>query len=179
MSRPSLDEYLMSLALIAARRTTCIRRGVGCVLANARGHVLSISYNGVAAGLPHCNSEALAPFPNMASHVNKSGKRTYFPNACVGHDLPPGQDNCEAVHAEQNALLQCRDPNEISTAYVTLSPCKPCVKLLLNTPCQRIVFYEEHATLEAYALWVDKAGREWINLSEQRSAYLQQLTGAQ
>ena len=53
--RLSRDEWALKLALLTAQRTTCCRRAVGCVLLNARGHVLSTGYNGVAAGLPHCN----------------------------------------------------------------------------------------------------------------------------
>lgn len=136
--RPTLDQYLMSIAQLAATRTTCIRRGVGCVLADRRGHVLSVGYNGVASGLPHCNES----------------------NPCHGHNLPPGQDSCEAVHAEQNALLQCTDPWAISTAYVTLSPCKACLKLLLNTSCERIVFLMEHVDPLPKELWL-KAGHKW------------------
>lgn len=154
--RPSLDQYLMEVAKLAATRTTCIRRGVGCVLANARGHILAVGYNGVAAGMPHCNEER----PGLDHWQQMEGLAEYFPHACKGHDLPPGQDSCEAVHAEQNALLQCRDPWAIETAYVTLSPCKACLKLLLNTSCRRIVVLEEHVDLMPRELW-HRSGRVW------------------
>ena len=153
MSRPSLDEYMMQLAQVAASRTTCIRRSVGCVLADARGHILSIGYNGVASGMLHCNELGTAGFCDDG-----------LPNACKGHDLPVGQDACEAVHAEQNALLQCRDPREIATAYVTTSPCKPCVKLLMNTGCRRIIFLEEHSDPWPKEQWL-KLGREWSQIT--------------
>lgn len=156
--RPDLGHYMMSLAQLAASRTTCIRRGVGCVLTNERGHILAIAYNGVAAGLPHCNE------PSRFQQGPSQPIEVRHHEACVGYDLPPGKDQCEAIHAEQNALLQCRDPWEIETAYVTLSPCKPCLKLLLNTSCRRIVFLEEHVLDKVpEELW-RKAGREWINL---------------
>lgn len=138
MSRPSLEQYMLELARLAATRTTCVRRGVGCVLINARGHVLAIGYNGVAHGQPHCNEG----------------------HTCQGADLPPGQDLCEAIHAEQNAMLQCADPWQIDTAFVTLSPCKACCKLLLNTSCKRIVFLEEHTDPLSKAMWT-AAGRTW------------------
>ena len=50
------------------------------------------------------------------------------------------------------------------TAYVTLSPCKPCVKLLMNTGCQRIVFLEEHTDPWPKEQWL-KLGREWVHLA--------------
>lgn len=153
--RPTLDQYLMSLAELASTRTTCIRRGVGCVLTNQRGHVLAIGYNGVASGLPHCNNATQSDLFTPA----------VVTQACVGHHLPPGQDNCEAIHAEQNALLQCRDPWSIDTAYVTLSPCKACLKLLMNTSCRRIVFLEEHVDPMPKELWL-KAGKQWEPLQK-------------
>lgn len=169
--RPTLDQYLMELAMVAAKRTTCIRRGVGCVLADSKGRVLSIGYNGVPAGMPHCNESKLEPGGyEHAYHIEVDGKQvevkrpthmvTVYPNACKGHDLPPGQDDCLSVHAEQNAILQCLEPDRIHTAYVTLSPCKACCKLLMNTGCQRIVILEEHSDLWAKEQWL-KLGREW------------------
>ena len=154
----------MSLAEVAATRTTCIRKGVGCVLADSLGRVLAIAYNGVAAGQPHC-SEATGerewPFPP------KGKMQPVHAFACAGHSRPFGEPtSCEAVHAEQNAVLQCRDTDAISTAYVTTAPCKPCMKLLLNTGCTRIVFKESHPGAdEARVIW-EGAGRVWHQFGE-------------
>lgn len=147
--RPSRDEWAMRMALMTAQRTTCCRRAVGCVLLNARGHVLATGYNGVAAGLPHCNHQ----------HGDE------FPHACSGAKAPSGTnlDGCQAIHAEQNALLQCKDIYQIHTAYVTASPCMTCVKLLLNTSCERIVYVDEYPHNEAGKLWTS-AGRSWEQL---------------
>lgn len=161
MSRPSIDEYMMRLAQVAASRATCIRRSVGCVLADAKGRVLSIGYNGVPSGMPHCNEVTSSYWD---SSCGGDTLVSVYGNSCVGHDLPPGQDSCESVHAEQNALLQCRDPREIATAYVTLSPCKPCVKLLMNTGCQRIAFLEAHMDPWPKEQWL-KLGREWSQIT--------------
>lgn len=38
--RPSKDEWALQLALVTAQRATCLRRHVGAVLLNKRGHVL-------------------------------------------------------------------------------------------------------------------------------------------
>ena len=151
--RPSKDQWAMDLALVTARRATCLRRQCGCVLLNARGHVLATGYNGVASGQAHCNEE-----------VWGDGAVLMWPNACPGAQAPSGQglDACQAIHAEQNALLQCRDVYAIHTAYVTASPCITCCKLLLNTSCERIVFFETYPHPEARALW-EGAGRSWVH----------------
>lgn len=187
MSRPTTDETMMALALAMAQRSTCLRHSVGCVLTDQRGRVLSTGYNGVVSGALHCNqvipisttfekpqrsvSGAVLNLPMSCQSVlhpelSEDGRRLSFgwlPHACQGHDLPPGRDGCEAVHAEQNALIQCRDADAISTAYVTLSPCKACLKLLLNTGCNRIVFAEELHDTWSRNMWL-KVGRKWEKL---------------
>ena len=157
--RPNRDEWAMKLALVTAQRATCCRRAVGCVLLDSRGHVLSTGYNGVASGLPHCNHEE-----HKVLHDGLAGVSVY-PFACSGAKSPSGTnlDGCQAIHAEQNALLQCRDMYAIHTAYVTASPCMTCCKLLLNTSCQRIVYVEEYPHSTARNLWIG-AGRVWEQL---------------
>lgn len=147
--RSSKDETWLNVAAEIAKQSTCLRRAVGCVLVNARGHVLATGYNGRAAGLPHCNEEGLA--------VHTVATGFPHPHACAGAAARSGSDldGCEAIHAEQNALLQCRDVYEIKTCYVTVSPCVTCVKLLMNTSCSRIVFSQPYAHDElAQKLWV-------------------------
>lgn len=147
----------MELVQVTAKRSTCLRRQVGCVLLNEKGHVLATGYNGVAAGLPHCNDV----------EIISDAKNTYAenPHACSGARSPSGTnlDGCQAIHAEQNAMLQCRDVYEIHTCVVSASPCMTCTKLLLNTGCQRILFAEEYPHSEARQLW-ESSGRSWEKL---------------
>lgn len=146
--RPSRDQWAMALAVVTAQRSTCLRRKVGAVGLNARGHVLATGYNGVAAGVSHCNEWSPA--------------QVSYPHSCSGALAPSGTqlDACEAVHAEQNLLLQCHDVWELDTVYVTTSPCVTCTKLLLNTGCQRVVFLEEYPQPAARELWL-RSGRAW------------------
>ena len=140
--RPSKDEYFMDMALLVSERSTCLRRKVGAVLINKRKHVLATGYNGVASGQPHC-----LDIPCIGA------------NSSSGTDL----DLCEAVHAEQNALLQCRNVFEIDTCYVTVSPCMTCTKLLLNTSCQTIIFEEDYVDQKARLLW-ERHDRKWVRI---------------
>jgi dCMP deaminase len=138
MSRPSRDQVFLRMVNDFRERSTCARRQVACILVNARGHQLASGYNGVPSGWPHC---------------------TDVPCGGAHHATTQGLDDCEAIHAEQNALLQCPDVYKIDTCYVTDSPCVHCVKLLLNTSCKRIVastLYSE----KAKELWL-RDGRQW------------------
>lgn len=141
--RPSKDQHYICMAELTSQRATCARRKVGCVLVDDRGDLLSNGYNGVARGQVHCTSEN-----------------------CKGATCPSGQglDMCEAIHAEANALLQCPNIYRIHTAYVTTAPCVHCIKLLMNTSCQRIVFKEDYPhSAESRRLWTEDTilNRKW------------------
>lgn len=138
-SRPILDEYFIGIAYAVARRSTCARRDVGCVLVDGSARVLSTGYNGVAIGAAHCKGVVV----------------------CEGATLPAGQDSCRGVHAEQNAILQCPNISALHTVYITHEPCKACAKLLLNTPAARVVFGTAHGT-DTFTkdLW-EAQGKTW------------------
>lgn len=164
--RPTSTEYFLRMAQLVATRSTCLRRHVGCVLVNQHKHVIATGYNGVAVGVAHCNLQAKAVIDNreMGGRLPARSVVSDYPHACPGAMAASGTnlDGCHAIHAEQNALLQCRDVHEIVTAYVTASPCVTCTKLLLNTSCQEIVFLEEYPHSAAQDLW-EAQGRRWVH----------------
>lgn len=146
--RPSLDKTMLDIATILSKRGTCARRKVGCVLVDSLGRILSTGYNGVARSLPHCTDVA-----------------------CKGADKAAGSSTslylCEAIHAEQNALLQCRDTQSVHACYITCSPCIQCTKLLLQTSCKRICFLEESShSEEAKTLWYRSGRTSWELINE-------------
>ena len=139
MPRPSTDAYFLLMSQMVASRATCPRRRVGCVFVDSRGHVLCTGYNGVASGEVHCTD-----------------------TPCPGAGMASGQglNLCQALHAEENALIQLRDPELLHTVYVTASPCILCTRRLLNTMCHRIVYIDEYPHPEAKMLW-ESRGRIW------------------
>lgn len=167
--RPDSDEWALRLAEVVSQRATCLRRSVGCVLTNARNQVLATGYNGRAADLPHCNEVT------GTGYITGNQEVLHYKQGCKGMVSSEGLviaiksgtnlDACEAIHGEQNALLQCRDVYAIHSCYVTHSPCITCVKLLMNTGCRRIVFRERYAHDEAARLlWGEQDGKQWIHL---------------
>lgn len=144
MSRPDWATYWLMIARVVSMRATCARRRVGCVLTDRHQQVLATGYNGPASKLPHCIDQP-----------------------CSGARLPSGTglDLCEAIHAEQNALLQHRGPvQEIENVYCTTSPCIHCTKLLLATSAKRVYFLERYVN-DGHSLWT-AAGREWVHWNE-------------
>lgn len=52
--RPSWDQYFMQLADLAALRSNCMKRRVGCVIVREK-RVISTGYNGTPRGMTNCN----------------------------------------------------------------------------------------------------------------------------
>ena len=137
--RPNKTTYFLAMAKLVSTRGTCARRRVGCVLVDKHGLVLATGYNGNGRGQGHC-----------------------IDSPCEGAKFKSGEglEKCEAIHAEQNAILQCKNTEHIEKAYITLSPCVTCVKLLLNTSCKEIVYLEDYVNKDAERIWKN-ANRLW------------------
>lgn len=136
------DRLWLQVSSNIATLGTCARRQVGCVFLDSLGRIMATGYNGVAPNMPHC-----------------------IDNPCLGAGFPTGQglDQCEAIHAEQNALTQCKFPDDIHTVYLTDSPCMHCVKMLSATGARRIVFSAPYAHSAAEAYW-KTLGRKWEHI---------------
>lgn len=123
MKRISWDEYFMNMAVLASKRSTCLRRQVGAVIVKDN-QVLATGYNGAPKGVPNCCD--LDECLREKLHI-PSGER---------HEL------CRAVHAENNAITQCA-VNGVSckggTMYVTDSPCNMCLKQIINAGIVKII----------------------------------------
>ena len=74
-----------------------------------------------------------------------NGTPTGFSNECEDSD---GVTHWYVLHAEANAITKvaksgcnCKD----ATLYVTLSPCKDCSKLIIQSGISRVVFSENYS----------------------------------
>jgi len=125
--RPSWDEYFMSLARLAATRSTCLRRHVGAVIVKDR-MVLSTGYNDTPRGLPNCGEGGCARCASAAAS---------------GASL----DTCLCLHAEQNAIVQAAYHGVTiagGAIYCTHQPCLTCAKMIVNAGLVRIVYDEPY-----------------------------------
>ncbi|MCL6633501.1 MAG: competence protein ComE [Alicyclobacillus herbarius] len=131
-TRLSWDEFFISQSRVMAMRSTCPRLAVGCVIVRDK-RIIASGYNGSISGDVHCTD--------------------------VGCKMVDG--HCvRAIHAEQNALLQCaRFGIECAGAdlYVTHRPCLACTKSIIQAGIARVFFETEYrpdeyaAHLLAYA----------------------------
>lgn len=115
--RISRDEMFMQIAHVVAKRGTCPRARVGAVLVNNEFNcIVSIGYNGVLSGKPHCED--------------------------VGCTMESG--HCKhAIHAEMNCLDRSiiMKMGQDFTLYVTHKPCEKCMRQIHLENCvSRVVF---------------------------------------
>ncbi|EEX48131.1 MULTISPECIES: deoxycytidylate deaminase [Jonquetella] len=124
-NRPDWDSYFMMLALVAATRSTCLRRRVGAVIVR-HGQVISTGYNGAPRGTPHCSETGCL-------------------RAQLG--IPSGQKHelCRGSHAEMNAIALAASQGVVTDdgeLYCTHSPCVFCSKALINAGIRRVVYLQ-------------------------------------
>ena len=116
--RPTRYEVLMGVAVLMSFRGTCRRRRVGAVIAK-NDRIVSSGYVGAPTNMPHCTPTTCTP--------EKPCERT--------------------VHAEVNAIAYAARAGvstEGTWIYTTTSPCKNCLKLIVNSGIIKVVYLEEY-----------------------------------
>lgn len=149
LNRPDWDEYFMEMAVLTAKRSTCLRRQVGAVIVKDK-HIVATGYNGAPSGLAHCDERGGCLRQQLGV---PSGER---------HEL------CRALHAEQNAIIQAAVlGNSIDGAsiYVTNQPCAICSKMIINSGIKKIFVKEGYPDEMAIEILAE-AGLEVVMLGE-------------
>jgi dCMP deaminase len=127
-ARPTFDEIFMEISYTWAKRATCLRRGVGAVIAKD-GQQLTAGYNGAPRTVPHCAEVGGCLREKMGI---PSGK-------C--HEI------CRGTHAEQNAITQAAKFGiniEGGTLYCNTFPCVICTKMILNAGITKVVYDSDY-----------------------------------
>ncbi|ROV96413.1 hypothetical protein VSDG_05411 [Cytospora chrysosperma] len=139
--RPSWDNYFMSLASLAAQRSNCMKRRVGCVVVSHNRRVVSTGYNGTPRGIRNC-SDGGCPRCNQG--------------------LGGGQAlaTCLCIHAEENALLEAgRDRlREGAVLYCDTCPCLTCSIKIAQVGISEVVYAYRYSMDEETAAVFKEAG---------------------
>lgn len=118
-TKPSWDNYYLTIAIAASARSSCERSKVGAVVVTSQNRIASVGYNDAPPKRPGCEA-----CPRRLSGVPS------------GSDY----DNCVALHAEMNALLYCDRADLIgSTLYITRDPCVTCSKAIEGAGVAKVV----------------------------------------
>lgn len=129
------DKAYLRMAQEWARLSHCKRKQVGAILVKD-GMIISDGYNGTPTG---------------------------FENGC---EDDCGDTKWYVLHAEANALMKVAKSNNSarnSTLYITLSPCKECSKLILQSGVRRLVFITRYKDDEGVQ-FLEGAGVEIVQI---------------
>ncbi|KAK0638775.1 cytidine deaminase-like protein [Cercophora newfieldiana] len=125
--RPSWDAYFMSLASLAAQRSNCMKRRVGCVVVRDR-RVISTGYNGTPRGLLNCGEGGCG-------------------RCNAGQGSGEGLATCLCLHAEENALLEAGRERlrEGAVLYCDTCPCLTCSIKIVQVGISEVVYSQEYS----------------------------------
>jgi dCMP deaminase len=125
--RPSWDTYFMALASLAAQRSNCMKRRVGCVLVREK-RVISTGYNGTPRGLVNCG---------------EGGCGRCNDGLGSGHGLA----TCLCIHAEENALLEAGRERirEGAILYCDTCPCLTCSIKIAQVGISEVVYSQGYS----------------------------------
>ncbi len=140
--RPSWDEYFIEIAKVVSFRSTCLRRRYGAVI--VKDYVIvSTGYNGSPRGSVNCIDRG----------------------TCRREDLkvPPGEryELCEAVHAEQNAIVN-GVPERMKDAAIYIAgfeddctfaeghPCLLCDRMIKNAQIAKVIYLRKDGSIERF-----------------------------
>ena len=118
-----LDTVYLNMAKEVATLSHCERQKVGALLVKD-GNVIGFGFNGTPKGLE---------------------------NECEDNGITKDY----VIHAEMNAILKAtRNGNAVdgATLYLTLSPCKECSKLILQSGVKRVVYLQQYRHTEGLEL---------------------------
>ncbi|MDG2425657.1 MAG: dCMP deaminase family protein [Flavobacteriales bacterium] len=112
------------------------------------------------AKLSHCTRKqvgALIVRDGMIVADGFNGTPSGFPNAC---ETPEGETHWYVLHAEANAitkLARSSHGSQGATLYITMSPCRDCSKLILQSGIIRVVYQSAYKDREGLE-FLEKAG---------------------
>ncbi|KAK6465168.1 deoxycytidylate deaminase [Scheffersomyces coipomensis] len=125
--RPTWDSYFMRLADLAALRSNCMKRRVGCVIVR-QNTVIATGYNGTPRHLTNCNEGG-------CERCNQ------------GQGSGSSLSTCLCLHAEENALLEAgRDRiRDNSVLYCNTCPCLTCSIKIVQSGIREVVYAQSYS----------------------------------
>ncbi len=128
MMKPNkFDIAYLKMATEWAKLSYCKRKKVGAIIVKDRT-IISDGYNGTPSG---------------------------FDNCCEDEN---GDTHWYVLHAEANAILKLASSTQSAkgaTLYITLSPCKECSKLIVQSGITKVYYINEYKDLEGVRLMKD------------------------
>lgn len=155
MTRPSWNEYFMTIAKVVSTRSTCNSRPTGAVIVRDK-QILSTGYNGSAPGVTHCSDSGPDYCYRRQTGVGDEDKYNY----------------CKSIHGEMNAVVRAAKLGislEGADCFCTLAPCYVCLKSLAGAGIKRVVYeYDyESQNKDRDLYWKNSVKESSIEIVEQ------------
>ncbi len=150
MSRPSWDEYFISILDAVSQRATCDRGKSACII-TLDNRILSTGYVGAPTGLPSCDE-----FGHLLREVK------YEDGSIKQHCF-------RTIHAEQNAIVYSARYGvrlDGATLYCTMIPCYSCAMLIIASGIKRVVAKHEYQSSNNSKEMFLQAGIEFLVLNK-------------
>lgn len=136
--RPTKDEYYLDIALAVSKRSTCLHRHYGCVIVKD-DIIIATGYNGSPRRHINCCDVGECKRAEFAEQKNHQG-----------------YEMCDAVHAEQNALIAAKKSDLVgATLYLSCEeyskalrkyiedkypiPCNICKNMIINSGIEVVI----------------------------------------
>lgn len=135
--RPDWDTFWLGMCKYVSKRGSCPTKKVGAVIVEPETNVmLSMGYNGSPRKTEHCGEP------------------------CAKRKMGERQQNCKAVHAEINAILNAAFSGiklRGARIYVTVSPCLTCARAIIQAGIGEVICAGKSPYAEALKL-LESAG---------------------
>jgi len=163
VSRKTFDQIRLEQLDILAERSTCDRGKPACILTKD-DRILSEGYAGSPPGLPHCDDEGhLIEFralecEELEDWADGAKQKLFTSDTGTKHCI-------RTVHAEANAIAWAAKrgiSTDGATAYVTMTPCRDCAKLLITAGIRMVIAKKDYHSSEQTKEWFQLAGIELI-----------------
>ncbi len=154
--RPSWDDYFMQIAETVAKRSTCDRGKMGCIVVKNK-RILSTGYSGSPTGLPHCDE---------AGHLM---------HKILNADGTVSQHCVRTIHAEQNAITHAARHGislDGGTLYCKVEPCRVCAMLIINVGIKRVVAKKRYHRAQETRKMFKQAGVELDVFEDKLETYV-------
>lgn len=124
--RPDWDTVWLGAAKLLAARSLCAG-GAGACIVTADNRAMFPGYAGPPAAQSTTGVEACTAFCERHRKTPE--------------DRDPGYQDCQSIHAEQNALIFAdRTLVKGGSFYISRKPCWTCEKMIRNSGVRRYVF---------------------------------------
>lgn len=157
-SNPTLKETLMAAAYTSGRRSRCLKRKVGAVIADRYDRIISSGFNGVPYGLQECRPSLGQCYRDKKrKEVAERIKKDITVESCsISTDTIKRNlkllELCRALHGEESAILNLVGRGvdlSDSTMYVTTYPCNLCANKIVQIGIKKVIYFEPYPVEEA------------------------------